>query len=93
MVVVDLGIPPGFTVEAGDLAELVDQNVINKFSITGRQIIVYLEKIGAGQEISFSYRLRARYPIRAQAPASSAYEYYNPDNRAEAKPVEVTVTD
>jgi uncharacterized protein YfaS (alpha-2-macroglobulin family) len=93
MVVVDLGIPPGFTVEAGDLAELVDQNVINKFSITGRQITVYLEKIGAGQEISFSYRLRARYPIRAQAPASSAYEYYNPDNRAEAKPVEVTVTD
>lgn len=93
MVVVDLAVPPGFTVEAGDLAELVDQGVIDKFSLTGRQIIVYLERVGAGQQLAFEYRLRARYPIRAKAPASVAYEYYNPDNRAQAKPVEMVVTD
>jgi hypothetical protein len=91
MVVVDLGVPPGFTVEAGDLAELVDQQVINKFNLTGRQIIVYLEEIPPQHTVTFSYRLRARYPLRAKAPASTAYEYYNPDNRAQAAPTEIVV--
>lgn len=92
MVVVDLGIPPGFTVDAGDLAELVDQGVIDKFNLTSRQIIVYLERLDAGQLIEFQYRLKARFPIRAKAPSSSAYEYYNPDNRAETASVEMVVT-
>ncbi len=93
MVVVDLAVPPGFAVEAGDLAELVDQGVIDKFNLTGRQIIVYLERVDGGQQLAFEYRLRARYPIKAKAPASVAYEYYNPDNRAQAKPVEMVVTE
>ncbi|MBC7288265.1 MAG: hypothetical protein H5T86_09525, partial [Armatimonadetes bacterium] len=91
MVIVDIGIPPGFTVEAGDLAELVGQGVINKFNLTGRQIIVYLEELAPQQTVEFDYRLRAKYPIRAKAPAATAYEYYNPDNRAEAQPVDIVV--
>ncbi len=91
MIVVDLGIPPGFTVQSPDLAEWVDQGVIQKFNLTGRQIIVYIEKLDAGQVVEFDYRLKARYPIKAKAPAATAYEYYNPDNRAEAEPVEMVV--
>lgn len=93
MIVVDLGIPPGFAVEAGDLAELVDAKTINKFNLTGRQIIVYLEQLTAGQEVTFSYRLRALFPVTAKAPASQVYEYYDPDNRAEATSRELVVTD
>ncbi len=91
MVVVDLGIPPGFAVEAGDLAELVGSDVIQKFNLTGRQIIVYLETLESGKAVRFSYRLRAKFPIRAQTPRSMAYEYYDPDNKAFAKPVEMQV--
>ncbi|MCD6352118.1 MAG: type II secretion system protein GspG [Armatimonadetes bacterium] len=92
MIVVDLGIPPGFSVETGDLAELVDQGVIDKYNLTGRQIIVYLEELGPGAKVTFEYRLRAKYPLRAKAPACEAYEYYNPDNRAEAQPRQIVVT-
>jgi hypothetical protein len=40
---------------------------------------------------AFSYRLRARFPIRAQAPAGWVYDYYSPHMEAFARPVELTV--
>jgi hypothetical protein len=91
MVLVDLGVPPGFEVQAGDLAELVGSKVIQKYTLTGRQVIVYLEELAAGQEVNLQYRLKAKFPIKAKTPESTAYEYYNPDNRGVAEPVELTV--
>lgn len=93
MVVVDLGIPPGFTVDAGDFAELVGSEKIDRFNLTGRQAIIYLETVGGRQKLEFSYTLRARYPLKAQAPKSTVYEYYNPENRSDAKPVGIEVTE
>lgn len=93
MIIVDLGIPPGFSVDAGDFAELVGSKKIDRFTITGRQVIVYLERMAPRQEITFSYGLRARFPLRAQTPKSTVYEYYNPENRADSKPVEMEVTE
>jgi uncharacterized protein YfaS (alpha-2-macroglobulin family) len=93
MVVVDLGIPPGFTVDAGDFAELVGSKKIDRFNLTGRQAIIYLETVGGRQKLEFSYTLRARYPLKAQAPKSTVYEYYNPENRSDAKPVGIEVTE
>jgi hypothetical protein len=91
MVLVDLGIPPGFEVQAGDLAELVGSKIIQKYTLTGRQIIVYLEELKAGQQVDLTYRLKAKFPIKAKTPDSTAYEYYNPDNRGVAQPVELRV--
>ena len=45
----------------------------------------------AGAEQSFEYVLRPKYPIRAQAPASAAWEYYTPTNRGESRPVVLVV--
>ena len=45
MVIVDLGLPPGFTLIADKLNNLVDEGVIEKYSTTGRQIIVYLREV------------------------------------------------
>src|SRR5205814_1421956 len=42
MVMLDLGIAPGFTVDPGDFAEMVGKNKIKKFEITARQVILYL---------------------------------------------------
>src|SRR5262249_18785314 len=42
MVIVDLGIPPGFTADAGDFAEMVGKKQIQKFSITQRQVTLYI---------------------------------------------------
>jgi hypothetical protein len=86
MVIVDLGTPPGFDVMAGDLQELVGSKVIQKFSLTGRQAILYFERLEKGKPVEFEYRLRAKYPLRARTPASRIYEYYDPDAVAYSPP-------
>ncbi|MBP6469497.1 MAG: hypothetical protein KBE23_22200 [Chloroflexi bacterium] len=93
---IDLGIPPGFAVNSEDLAALVaqynqtvaveGQPSIQRYELTGRQILIYLNNLSGGQPLSFSYRLTAQYPLRAQTPASSAYDYYNPDVTGENAP-------
>jgi hypothetical protein len=93
MVIVDLGIPPGFTVDAGDFAEMVGQKRIQKFSVTARQVTLYLGDVKPGDVKAFEYSLKPRYPIKAKTPASVAYEYYTPANRATSQPVELTVVE
>lgn len=93
MVIVDLGIPPGFEVMAGDLAELVGDETISRFNLTGRQIIVYLDVVDHKKPVEFSYRLKAKFPVKAKTPKSTVYEYYNPDVKDESLPQEITVSE
>jgi uncharacterized protein YfaS (alpha-2-macroglobulin family) len=93
MALIDLGVPPGFTVLAEDLSRLVEQGVIARYELTGRQIIIYLEDFASGQPLRFNYRLRARFPMRAQTPPSIAYDYYNPSQQTTQAPLEMVVTD
>ncbi len=100
--IVDLGIPPGFEVMSEDLADLVARHSdlpsdyagakFSRFDLTGRQIIIYLEGLQAGQPLDFGYRIRARYPIRAQTPPSATYDYYNPGVSAVSAPTAIEVT-
>jgi uncharacterized protein YfaS (alpha-2-macroglobulin family) len=92
MVIVDLGIPPGFQVIPDDFATLVSQNKIKRYSLTGRQITLYLGEMRPDQPLSFKYKLRAKFPIRAKTPQSVAYEYYTPSSRGVQEPVLLTVT-
>ena len=91
MVIVDLGIPPGFTVDAGDFAEMVAAKKVQKFSVTARQVTLYLGDVKPGDVKTFEYTLKPKYPIKAKTPATVAYEYYTPANRATAQPVELIV--
>ena len=91
MVVVDLGVPPGFEVMSGDLKELVGSKTIGRFETTARQVIVYIDEIKMGKPISFEYRIKAKFPVKAQVPASKTYEYYNPEAEATTAPVEIVV--
>jgi hypothetical protein len=93
MALVDLGVPPGFTVLTEDLSRLVTQKVIARYELTGRQIIIYLENFSSDQPVRFNYRLRARFPMRAQTPPSSAYDYYNPSGATVQAPLAVTVSE
>lgn len=93
MALVDLGLPPGFTVMAEDLSRLVEQGLIERYELTGRQIILYLENFSSDRPLTFSYRLVARFPMRAQTAPSSAYDYYNPTDQTTSAPLEMVVTD
>ena len=91
MTIVDLGIPPGFEVQTDALQALKAQGVIERYSLTGRQIILYIREIRVGTPLQFSYKLRAKFPVKAKTPVSRAYQYYEPEVRAEAKPVVLTI--
>lgn len=72
MVIVDLGIPPGFAVRREDLAAMVQRKQITRYSLTGRQITLYLGKVQPRKPMLFRYRLKAMFPVRAQTPRSVA---------------------
>jgi len=91
MVIVDLGIPPGFDVIETDLANLVSRKIFKKYHVTPRQIIIYYDDISAEQISQFSYQLRAKFPLRAQSGYSRVYDYYNPDVMSHTKPVKIEV--
>jgi alpha-2-macroglobulin-like protein len=92
MVIVDLGLPPGFTLIPENLNKLTEQGVIEKYSTTGRQIIIYLREVDSAKPVKIDYQLLAKYPLKAKTPKSVVYEYYNPDIRVENAPIEIEVT-
>ncbi len=98
MVMIDLGIPPGFDLLSEDLQALQDRSPgvapgrLEKFSLTATQAILYFNALSAKQEVTFTVRLRAKYPIRARTFQSRVYEYYDPKQSATAPPVPLEVT-
>jgi len=92
MVMVDLGIPPGFELLSEDLQNIVGRTVnaksgrLEKFSMTATQAILYFDSIAPHDSFEIRFRLRAKYPIRAQGFTSRVYEYYDPNVTAIAQP-------
>ncbi len=92
MALVDLGVPPGFTVLTEDLDRLVENRTISRYELTGRQIVLYIENLTQEQPLRFTYRLLARFPLRAQTPPTAAYDYYNPTTLAVQAPTAMVVS-
>ncbi len=91
MAMVDLGIPPGFDVDPTAFETLKQDGRIARFEVTGNQVLLYLRELSNSAPLQFDYRLRAKYPLRVRTPPSAVYEYYQPRNRAESKPVVLQV--
>jgi hypothetical protein len=97
MVMVDLGIPPGFDLLSEDFQIYLEKSRdrksgrLEKFSLTATQAILYFDSIGAGGTVKLPFRLRAKYPIRARTFQSRVYEYYDPAVSAVARPVALEV--
>src|SRR5215469_6597862 len=98
MVMVDLGIPPGFELQSEDLQAMVEKTAaaksgrLEKFSVTATQAILYFDSIGPRDSFEVRFRLRAKFPMRATGFESRVYEYYDPEVRATAKPAQFEVT-
>ena len=97
MVMVDLGIPPGFDLLSEDLQSYLEKSRtlksgrLEKFSLTATQAILYFDSFAPGDAVTLRFRLRAKYPIRARTFQSRVYEYYDPDVSAVALPVQLEV--
>jgi uncharacterized repeat protein (TIGR01451 family) len=93
MVLVDLGIPPGFTVITSSLDPYVEAKSIQKYEVAGRQLQVYLYSVPAGEQFTFSYQLNAKFPMRGSTGTSEVYPYYNPDDAGQAPAQDMAVED
>jgi uncharacterized protein YfaS (alpha-2-macroglobulin family) len=97
MVMVDLGIPPGFDLLSEDLQTYQEKSAgqksgrLEKFSLTATQAILYFDSFAPGDTVTLRFRLRAKYPIRAKTFKSRVYEYYDPEVNSVARPVELEV--
>jgi uncharacterized protein YfaS (alpha-2-macroglobulin family) len=97
MVMVDLGIPPGFELLTEDLDSYQAKPAaragghLEKYSLTATQAILYFDSIPTNGRLSLTYRLRAKYPVKARTFESRVYEYYAPEVGSRAAPVELRV--
>jgi uncharacterized protein YfaS (alpha-2-macroglobulin family) len=97
MVMVDLGIAPGFDLLSEDVQAYVEKSRgmksgrLEKFSMMATQAILYFDSVAAGDTVKLRFRLRAKYPIRARTFESRVYEYYDPQVSAVSRPVQMEV--
>ena len=76
MLIVDLGIPPGFAVQPGTFEALRQRGLIERFSVSGGQVTLYIRKLAAGKPLSFQYQgsrpaTRSRSRRRARGSTST----------------------
>lgn len=91
MMIVDVGVPTGFAPVQDSLDGLIEAGVVSRVEVAGRKVIFYVDELSGGEERSFTFQVKARFPVRAIIPDSSAYLYYEPDVRAEDQGTEITV--
>jgi uncharacterized protein YfaS (alpha-2-macroglobulin family) len=97
MVMVDLGIPPGFDLLSEDLQDYLEKSSsqkggrLEKFTQTATQAILYFDSIAPDSTVTVRFRLHAKFPIRARTFQSRVYEYYDPEVSALARPVQFEV--
>lgn len=81
MVLVTLGIPPGFSVETAALDASISDSALSRYEITGRQLILYITELPAESTRRYNYRLRATMPVSASDGGAEAHLYYEPSTR------------
>jgi CD109 antigen len=91
MVVLDVSVPTGFATVEESLSQLLEQPRIKRYDVAGRKVIVYVEDMNPGDQVTFSFQARALYPVRGKGAASVAYSYYTPQWRGETVSQAVSV--
>ncbi|MEZ5334532.1 MAG: hypothetical protein R2741_04470 [Methanolobus sp.] len=91
MMIVDLAVPTGFSPVSSSLDTLKEEEIITRYEVAGRKVILYIDDMQPGEEIDLSMQVQAQFPVKAIVSESKAYSYYNPEVVAEAKGMNVTV--
>jgi len=92
MLLLDIAVPTGFTPVTESLDSLRDKQIISRYEIAGRKIILYIDGLARGEELEIDLKVRALFPVKAIIPDSRAYSYYNPEVKAEGKGGRIEVT-
>jgi hypothetical protein len=91
MVLLTLGIAPGFAVNTADLQKYLDSGAISRFETTGRQLILYITTLAPSAKQVFEYSLQATLPVTAVDGGAEAKLYYEPEKTTRARSQSVKV--
>jgi uncharacterized protein YfaS (alpha-2-macroglobulin family) len=91
MVILTLGIPPGFAVQTDDLDAYKTAGTLSSYDLTGKQITLYLTALAPSATETFQYHLLATMPVKASDGGATAYLYYEPEKKTSAPPVSIEV--
>ena len=91
MVMLELPIPPGFTLPPEDAAAFVGGKTV-KCQVQPRSVLLYLTGLAPNEKLTVQYHLRATMPVKAAAPGARVYEYYDPDKQGSSAGTRFTVT-
>jgi len=90
MVLVTLGIAPGFTVNTDALQQYLTSGAISKFEVTGQQLILYVTALAPKATLTVRYALQATMPVTAVDGGAEARLYYQPELRARSAAQQLT---
>jgi hypothetical protein len=86
MLLAEIGTPPGADVSRESLeAALQSDWSLSRYDILPDRVVLYMWSKPGGTK--FNFKLRPRYGINAQTPASIVYDYYNPEAHATVAPL------
>ncbi len=92
MIVLDVSVPTGFSPVTDSIAAVVDKlEKVKRYDIAGRKVIFYIENMVPGERISFTFDVKAVYPVKAKGTSTRAYSYYQPEIWGEAMGGDITV--
>ena len=93
MIVLDISVPTGFEAVAETIAAVLDEEArIKRYEVAGRKVIFYVENMLPEDVISFSFQVKASYPVKAKGVSSQAYSYYKPEIKGEVLSEDITVS-
>jgi len=92
-VIVQLGVPPGFSPSQEDLDALVQRGAAARHETASRQVTFYLMGLAPGERRVLPVRMQAGTAGSVRTPQSSAWLYYAPDVRRAVDPVAIEVTE
>jgi hypothetical protein len=89
MMLAEIGIPPGAEVDRSSLQAALKDWDINQYDVLPDRLVVYLWPRAGG--VSFNFKFRPRFGLRAKTAASTLSDYYNPEATVVAPPSVFTV--
>ncbi len=91
MTLARVGIPGGLVFQTWQLKELREKGLIDFYETRPREVILYWRGLAPSAKKDIDLDLIASTPGVYEAPATSAYLYYTPEDKTWVTPVKVNV--
>jgi hypothetical protein len=77
MLLAEIGIPPGADVDRSSLEKATKDWTITSYDVLPDRVVLYLWPRAGG--VTFDFKFRPRFGLKAKSAASTLYDYYNPE--------------